>query len=340
LQGDGLRAALEVNCVIRHRVDQFATERQLSNEIKTTLEDQLLKMEHCTYLWVYLVFDYLKDFHFKRTPMGIASTFDAMPKSVHYAYEQILSKSKDRRMVRKALAIILAATQPLTLSEMSVAMEVDEKTKSFDDLDLEIEHDFKSRLRSWCGLFVSVYHDRIYFLHQTGREFLLAERSSSNTIQKELIWRGFVTMEDAQTALAECCVRFISFLDVGGCLTTDQVRKVKTIAFLGYSASFWGRHLVRSKIYDGGEAAIAPLTFKLSDPNAKVYRIWSRIYWEGENKPNPKFSTRLIVHVFSAMWRLRSSPSTRALMSTLRVAAMGALSRRLHKEATSRSQGC
>jgi hypothetical protein len=94
---------------------------------------------------------------------------------------------------------------------MSVAMEVDEKTKSIDDLDLEPEHDFKSSLRSWCGLFVSVYHDRIYFLHQTAREFLLAERLSSNTIQ-ELIWHGFVTMEDAHTALAECCVRFLGFL--------------------------------------------------------------------------------------------------------------------------------
>jgi ankyrin repeat protein len=94
------------------------------------------------------VFNYLKDFHFKRTPKEIASTFHALPKSIHQAYKEILNKSKDRPTVHKVLAIILAATRPLTLTEISVAIEVDKKTRSIDDLDLEQEHDFKSRLRS------------------------------------------------------------------------------------------------------------------------------------------------------------------------------------------------
>jgi ankyrin repeat protein len=288
----------EVNCVVRYRVDQFAEEKKLSDETKTCLADQLLKMEHRTYLWVYLVFDYLKDFYFKKTPKGMASTFVTLPKSVDQAYEQILSKSTDHLMVRKALTIILAATRPLTLSEMSVAMEIDEKTKSVDDLDLEQEHDFKSRLRSWCGLFVSVYHGRIYFLHQTAREFLLAERVASNKIQKELVWHGFATMGDAHTVLAECCVRFLGFFDVGGSPTTDQVQNIKSNAFFKYSAKYWGLHLGKSKICDDGEAAIAPLTFKLSDPHSKVYPIWSRIYWggwQGNHQQRSKFSTRLMV---------------------------------------------
>jgi ankyrin repeat protein/KaiC/GvpD/RAD55 family RecA-like ATPase len=285
----------EVNCVIRHRVDQFAKERKLSDEVKTCLEEQLLKMEHRTYLWVYLVFDYLKDFHFKRTRKGIASSFNTLPKSVYQAYEQILNKSKDRPTVQKALAIILAATRPLTLSEMSVAMEVDEKTKSINDLDLEQEDDFKWRLRSWCGLFVSVYHGRIYFLHQTAREFLLAKRSSSDTIQKELVWHGFTTMKGAHTALAECCVRFLSLFDNDDSLTTSQVQDVENDAFLEYSAECWSLHVRKSRICDDGEAAIVPLTFKLSDPDAEVYRMWSEIYWREMHPKNPQFCTRLMV---------------------------------------------
>jgi hypothetical protein len=299
----------EVNCVICYRAEQFAKERGLSDEVKNCLEDQLLKMEHRTYLWVYLVFDYLKDFHFKRTPKGIASTFNALPKSVHQAYEQILNKSKDRLMVQKVLAIILAATRPLTLSEMSIAMEVDEKTKSSDDLDLEQEDDFKSRLRSWCGLFVSVYHGRIYFLHQTAREFLVADRLSSSTIQKELVWYGFTTMKDAHTALAECCVRFLSCLNDGDSLSTDQVRGVENDAFLEYSARFWGLHVRESKICDDAEAAIAPLTFRLSDPDAQAYLIWSEIYWRKNYEENPGFHNGLMVasyfgHVAVVKWAL------------------------------------
>jgi ankyrin repeat protein len=285
----------EVNCVIRYRVDQFAKERGLSDETKSTLEDQLLKMEHRTYLWAYLVFDYLENFHFKRTPRGIASTFDTLPKSVDQAYEQILNKSKDRSTVQKALAIILAADRPLTLSEMNIAMEIDESTASMMDLDLEQEHDFKSRLRSWCGLFVSVYHDKVYFLHQTAREFLLAEPPIPNTMHKELQWHSSITMEDAHTALAECCVRYLSFFDADDSLTEDRVQNVEDDAFLEYSANFWGLHLRKSKICDDSEAAIAPLTYKLSDPDAEVFSMWSRIYSEYRSGSLSNLSMRLMV---------------------------------------------
>jgi nucleoside-triphosphatase THEP1 len=291
----------EVNCVIQYRVDQFAKEKRLTDEIKACLEEQLLKMEHRTYLWVYLVFDYLgkafNDSKIKRTTKGMASEFSKLPENVDQAYEQILNKSRDRSIVQKALAIILAATRPLTLSEMSIAIEVDESTKSIKDLDLEQEGDFKSRLRSWCGLFVSVYHGRIYFLHQTAREFLLAELLLSRPINKELQWHGFTTMQDAHTILAECCVRFLSFFDQGGSVTTDRTQTVDKNAFLEYSARFWGLHLRESRICDDAEAAIAPLALKLSDPGAKVYLVWSRMYWK-VYLGDPGFRTTLMVACF------------------------------------------
>ena len=288
----------EVNCVVRYRVDQFAKEKGLADEMKACLEEQLLKMEHRTYLWVYLVFDYLEGCCFKRTPKGMASEFSKLPENVDQAYERILNKSKDRSVVPKALAIILAATRPLTLSEMSIAMEVDESTKSIEDLDLEQEDDFKSRLRSWCGLFVSVHHSRIYFLHQTAREFLLAELSFSRPIEKGLQWRGSTTMKDAHTSLAECCVRFLSFFDHGGSVTTDQIQIVNKGAFLEYSAKSWGLHLRKSTICDDAGAAIAPLTLKLSDPDAEVYSVWSQMYWKVNYPKDPGFRTRLMVACF------------------------------------------
>jgi hypothetical protein len=276
----------EVNCVIRHRVDQFAEKRRLSDGVKTCLQDQLLRMEHRTYLWVYLVFEYLEEYHFKRTVKGLASTFDALPKSVNQAYEQILNKSKDRPMVQKALAIILAATRPLTLSEMSVAMEVDEKTKCIDDLDLEQECDFKSSIRSWCGLFVSIHHGKIYFLHQTAREFLLAEQPSPNEIPHQgRSWHGFITMQDAHTVLAECLYDR---------LTIDQVDEFQNNAFLHYSAKFWALHLRESSICDDEEAAIAPLAFKLSHPNTEVYLMWWAIYKNANWPRYPDCGSRLI----------------------------------------------
>ncbi|KAF1922391.1 uncharacterized protein M421DRAFT_411726 [Didymella exigua CBS 183.55] len=64
----------EVNRVISHLVEQFSKDNKLSEEIKMCLEDQLLKIEHCTYLWVHLVFDdTLKRMDFRRTLKEVAS---------------------------------------------------------------------------------------------------------------------------------------------------------------------------------------------------------------------------------------------------------------------------
>ncbi|KAH8714820.1 ankyrin repeat-containing domain protein [Phaeosphaeriaceae sp. PMI808] len=280
----------EVNCVIRHRVVRFAKEKGLSAETKTCLEEQLLKVEHRTYLWAYLIFDYLKDFHFKQTPKGVVSALVALPTSVNQAYEQILGKSEDRLMVQKALAIILAATRPLTLSEMNVAMEVDEKTQSIDDLDFEPEEAFRRRLRSWCGLFVSVHHGKVYFLHQTAREFLLAKQLPSAAAPKELKWHGFTTMADSHTVLTECCVRFLSCLDNGRGLTSDRERE-----FMNYSAKFWCLHLHSSSICDDGGAAVAPLTFDLSKQGTKMHSVWLGVYWRSQHRSDPEWPTSLAV---------------------------------------------
>jgi len=50
---------------------------------------------------------------------------------------------------------------------MNIAINVDTLTYKALDIDLEDEEDFRARLRHLCGLFVSVYHGKVYFLHQT-----------------------------------------------------------------------------------------------------------------------------------------------------------------------------
>ncbi|KAF2190326.1 purine and uridine phosphorylase [Zopfia rhizophila CBS 207.26] len=138
----------EINHVIKYRVERLATEKDLSERVKGHLASRLVEIPHRTYLWIYLVFNDLKAKVFKMTPKGIDSTIATLSKSVNKAYKQILNKSKEPRMVRKALSIILAAGQPLTLSEINVAVNIDSTSQSMRDLDLEEEEDFKSRLRS------------------------------------------------------------------------------------------------------------------------------------------------------------------------------------------------
>ncbi|KAH7186845.1 hypothetical protein DER44DRAFT_801796 [Fusarium oxysporum] len=272
----------EVNRVIARRVNQLSTEKCLSPEIKSHLEKRLQETTHRTYLWVYLVFDYLGKEDFKRTPKGVESAIAALPRSINEAYQQILNKTKENPMVRKALSIILAASRPLTLSEMNVAVNVDYTLQSIHDLDLEDDEDFKMRLRSWCGLFVSVYQGNIYFLHQTAREFLLADLASPTTVSSELHWHHSITIQEAHAVLVELCVLYLNFFNSNVSLSTDANREaghsINRHTFLDYSAQNWGAHFREADIID--YASIIPFALRICDPDSKSYSIWFRIYWK------------------------------------------------------------
>lgn len=172
----------EVDRVVAHRVDQLSKKKSLGPKIMSHLKKLLQETTHRTYLWVYLVFNYLDKEDFKMTIKGTTSAVATLPRSITAAYKKILNKSKDDPMVYKALSILLAARRPLTLAEMNIAVNLDGKLHySIHDLDLETKGDFKNRLRSWCGLFISVHYGKVYFLHQTAREFLLQDPVSPTT---------------------------------------------------------------------------------------------------------------------------------------------------------------
>ncbi|KAJ5110606.1 hypothetical protein N7532_001141 [Penicillium argentinense] len=132
----------EVNHVILYQVEQLAKEKRFSDLVKIHLTTWLLEIPHCTYLWVYLVFNFLmrEGFH-KQTPKGVDSAIATLPRNVYEAYERILNKSKKDPMVRRTFSIILAASRPLTLSEMNIALNVNSVSKSIHDLDLEEDED-------------------------------------------------------------------------------------------------------------------------------------------------------------------------------------------------------
>lgn len=265
----------EVNLVIESRVEKLAKEKNLKAEIKDHLKQRLLEIPHRTYLWVYLVFDFLRSEVFKKTRKGIDSTIDTLPESVNQAYEGILSRSKDQGIVRKALSIILVAKRPLTLAEMNVALNVDASTRSLEDLDLEAEDDFEKSLRNWCGLFVSIYHHKVYFLHQTAREFLLPKLAVSSMPHSR--WNGSITLQQGHFVLAEICVVYLEAVlpDVPEA-SPETDSNIDYPVFLNYSATYWPGHFREGDI--GQDAIVASLALRLCDPHIKGFSIWSEFY--------------------------------------------------------------
>ncbi|KAK8207098.1 hypothetical protein IWZ01DRAFT_528767 [Phyllosticta capitalensis] len=204
----------DISLVIHERMKSLQKRLDLDTKLTTYLEKRLIEMENRTYLWVHLVFDDLgfetgsyhgkdgaskrADKRFKRTEKGIDNALASIPTSVTEAYEKILSRtpSEDEDNLRKALRIVLAATRPLTVSEMNVAMEISEETKSWNDIDCEDDKQFVQRLKGLGGLFISITGGKIYLIHQTAREFLLPKEGEESSK-----WCHSITEDEAQTEM-------------------------------------------------------------------------------------------------------------------------------------------
>ncbi|KAK3324517.1 hypothetical protein B0T19DRAFT_486672 [Cercophora scortea] len=299
----------EINSVIRSRIEQLATEKRLSEENKRHLSKMLLEIPHRTYLWVHLVFDYLKTTDFKKTKKGIELAISTLPKSVNAAYEKILSRSDQGSVVRTVLNIILAANRPLTLAEMNVAVNVEttsgritdpDSLQDVEDVDLEEEEDFGTRLRAWCGLFVSIHRGRVYLLHHTAKEFLIAESSSSlssssvttsalSTQESPRFHHSFSTHQ-AHATLAEICVVYLDLFttlplnDDGA--DADSYNGGR-YALLDYAAENWVAHFSKVE-FDSSDAHVSSgaaangmvrLASRICDPRLPSYAFWFKRYW-------------------------------------------------------------
>jgi ankyrin repeat protein len=303
IPGDEKSSAIsqEVNHVIKYKVEKLARRMNLKGEVKDHLTRRLLDMTHRTYLWVYLVFDYLETSDIKRTNKGIDCAIITLPKNVNEAYERILSKSKKHATVRKVLSLILAACRPLTLAEMNVAVNTDSSTRSIRDLDLEEEEDFKSHLRSWCGLFVSIHHDQVYLLHQTAREFLLAPLSPQSTrgagplLTSPKGWKQSINTQDAHKVLAEVCVVYLDFLNTERIPTDERAASpiIDNYPFLTYSAMYWGEHFRAARI--SHNSALIDFALAICDTDSKGYPVWSSVYWKSRYQSRPGSFNRLMI---------------------------------------------
>ncbi|KAL7921513.1 hypothetical protein ACQKWADRAFT_295261 [Trichoderma austrokoningii] len=262
----------EINHVITHRINKLSTQKNLNPEITRSLTAKLQSIPHRTYLWVYLTFEHLEEGIYKKTKKGIESTIATLPSSITETYERILNKSQERQTVQKALSIVLAANRPLTLAEMNVAINVMETS---DDLDLEDIESFKLRIRSLCGLFIAIHHSKIYFLHQTAREFLLTEIASSPAASSSN-WQHSISLCQAHNTLAKACIIYLDLFNSNGEFQKD-IEEIRSsngdlLEFLDYAAENWVAHSNKADISD--DAAILPRTMRICDPNSKSRSLW------------------------------------------------------------------
>lgn len=256
-EGQSEMISEEVNRAIGHKVDQLTN---LSPKNKEYLKERLLAVENRTYLWVSLVIEFIKTRRIRNTKEGVGKALGNLPMSVYEAYERILSKSDGDDDVLKALNLVLAAVNPLTLSEMNIALSMNKSTKFSEELDLEDEKDFKAALRDMCGLFLSIHDDKVHFIHQTARDFLL-KKQPEPLKNGRFYWNGTLSLQRAHLDMAQSCIFYL-----------DSDVALKNREFSQYATRNWIHHLRESQQEPQGEFMSSVLN--LCDPYSNVHARW------------------------------------------------------------------
>jgi len=238
----------EIDIYIRARVKEIQSSLQLSPDEAKLLLDRMMSTPQRTYLWAYLTLDLVQnDINLDKT--GIEKATSSLPKTVDDAYERILARSHNLDDARRLLNIVVAATRPLSLKEMELALGIRKDHQSYESLQLKTEARFREHVRDICGLFVSVTDSKIYLLHQTAKEFLVDNGAASNPISRPAPgpprWKSSLKMNQAHEVLWQITLWYLRFTD----FITNPLTNTAELSgyledhfFLDYSANNWAIH--------------------------------------------------------------------------------------------------
>ncbi|SPO07333.1 uncharacterized protein DNG_10027 [Cephalotrichum gorgonifer] len=243
--------AREINLVIDVRVHDLPA--TLSATDRHKISERLKSMESRTYLWLYLIFDTIKENlsrYGKRS--SIEKLLSDIPSRVSGAYEKILSRSQDEALTDLLLRIILAAARPLTLDDANTALALASQEQPFVSYaavkeDLWSRESFGTTVKNLCGLFISVYDSKLSFIHQTAREFLIHPSRQGK-------WEGRFDISKSHSTMSLACLDYLLLPDLpkprrnrrlqGFTVPHLNYSEDQEDSFISYAGAHWHLHYI------------------------------------------------------------------------------------------------
>ncbi|KAM0421226.1 hypothetical protein ACHAPT_010946 [Fusarium lateritium] len=306
-QSDFGSLGAEIDLAVSHRLARLRAKLDLTESEQRRLAMDITQVPERTHLWVFLLLEYLAN----TSPSQLKESCKHLPTTVDQVYEKILSTSPRPMKTRKLLQIVIGAVRPLTLTEMAVALAIEEGHTSQSELDIEPADHFRNTLQRLCGPLVSVIDGKIYLFHQTLKTFLVRENAMSSSSETSLVsidshkWASSISPHFASNMLGHICVQYLLFTDVEDYFQNPHgnIEKLRTrplnglsenYPFLGYAWENWAVHSRHSSNdgEDGGSRMDQML--QLCSTHRLSTLIWLRRKWCHPNL-DAEDLTRLIV---------------------------------------------
>jgi ankyrin repeat protein len=275
----------EINSVIHVRVSQLANELRLRESTSVYIEQTLLAMKHRTYLWLHLAIDDIRK-TLQDSLRPDEEPVKSVPSSVEGAYEKILARiaPEQHQKVKLILQIIVGARRPLAVGEMALALGLatSKQHRTCAEAQLDSGH-LGKQLRHWCGLFVFINHSRIYLIHQTAREFLVARQDYEQSQSfAHNIWRHCLQQAEMEQTMTSICTRCLNLKDrevqpsaelPADAPEAEDSRK----EFIEYCCEWWTAHY--SSCQDASEEDTFQDVLSMYNTEGEAFKFWFGRFW-------------------------------------------------------------
>ena len=272
--GHKVRLSLELNAesvstavrtFIEQKVSQLAQQKRYNERTRDSVLEHLASNANDTFLWVALVCQNLE----MTAKRNVLKQLNSFPPGLDSLYERMMlqiSKSDDAELCKQVLASIALVYRPITLKEL-VAL-VEQLGEIANDKELR-------EIIGLCGSFLTLREDTIYFVHQSAKDFLLAQAA------EEVFPSG---REDVHHAIAAKSLEIMSRTlqrDMYGLKAPgypiDNIKQPDSdpLATSRYSCIYWVDHLC-----DSNTVSLASHTEDLQDGGVVDLFIRKKyLYW-------------------------------------------------------------
>lgn len=253
----------------------------LPEELLVDFRRELVARADRTFLWATLIIQLVKE----RAEAGASrrELEDILhSRDIDTVYAGLLAGRTDKTQARKLLSLVLAATRPLSVEELSIALAIKpefdtfEKAAgrrkptdySFSDIEDDLVYPFENHIKALCGHFIRVIRNKIYLVHETARDFLLETQEAtmnendevwfalddensmilgpddavSYNVEPSLPWKSSINMLQCHSLCLEVCVTYLYCMGKKTPESTLGRPSQRTAPFLDYAATAWVTH--------------------------------------------------------------------------------------------------
>jgi ankyrin repeat protein len=260
----------DIDRFIEVKVDELSVYKRYSELLRERVKKVFQDRAQGTFLWVGIIAQELR----KYKVTEVEKALDLFPPGLDELYARIILQiDVDRReTAAKILLWTVMAVRPLTLLELSIAVDVKPSAGLSRD---EVIRD----QMSYCGYFLTIKEDKVGLIHQSAKDYLLRKSRDPNPELENFRVKKYI----GNLEIARKCFYYLqnsAFAD--GQVNLEErhgikdISRLKEFPLLSYAAIHWPEHarsLARSE-----DIFSLPLPFYAK--KSLVRESWLKTYWD------------------------------------------------------------